>query len=77
MDDASRKFLAHTIIRCCLTMANCILPSTLANYSAGLIGFMRFCDDFNVPESDQMPASETLLSFLFPPMQQVLFAKVQ
>jgi len=43
-------------------MANCILPSMLSNYSSGLIHFTKFCDDFQVPEADCMPASETLLS---------------
>ena len=52
MDQASLKFLAHTIIRHHLTMANCILPSTLANYLAGLIHFLKFCDNFSVPESE-------------------------
>jgi len=62
LDEASRLFPTHAIIRCHLTMANCVLPSTLSNYSAGLIRFTKFCDDFGIPEEVRMPASDTLLS---------------
>ena len=43
-------------------MARCMLPVTLKNYAAGLSRFNKFCDDFNIPESEHMPASECLLS---------------
>ena len=62
MDQASWLFLAQTIVRHCLTMANWILPSTLTNYTLGLICFTKFFKDFQVPEADHMPASETILS---------------
>jgi len=44
------------IIICChLCLANCILPSTLINYVAGLLQFTKFCDDYSIPESEHMP----------------------
>ena len=43
-------------------MACCMLPVTLKNYTTGLSRFTKFCDDFNVPEPEHMPASECLLS---------------
>src|SRR5882724_3957979 len=62
LDETSRLFPAHTIIRCHLVIANSVLLSTLSNYAASLICFTRFCDDFHVPEEIHMPAPETLLS---------------
>jgi len=43
-------------------MVCCILPNTLKNYAAGLACFTKFCDDFIIPESEHMPASELLLT---------------
>ena len=39
-------------------MAHCVLPVTLKNYATGLSRFTKFCDDFNVPEAECMPASK-------------------
>ena len=61
LNEASHLFPTHEIIRCCLTMANSILPSTLSNYSSGLAHFTKFCDDFNVPKDSCMLASEVML----------------
>jgi len=55
-------FPPEIIICRCLVMACCVLPNTLKNYAAGLACFTKFCDDFKIPESEQMPASELLLS---------------
>jgi len=55
-DAASLLFPTHPLIRCCLIMANSVLPSTLSNYSAGLIHFTKFCDNFNIPKEVCMPA---------------------
>jgi len=49
------------VIHRCLVMVHAVLPSTLKNYSPGLSRFIKFCDDFNIPETDRMPASEPLL----------------
>ena len=62
MYQASQLFLAQTIIRHFLTMANCVLPSMLSNYASSLICFIKFCNNFNMPEPDCMPALETILS---------------
>ena len=43
-------------------MSRAVAPKTLSNYGTGLLCFMRFCDDLNVPEELQMPAPEWLLS---------------
>jgi|SRR5882724_2776498 len=45
-------------------LANSILPSTLSNYSAGLLHFIKFCDNHNIPEAECMPPSESLHSHL-------------
>jgi hypothetical protein len=40
---------------------------TQHNYRAGLLCFAQFCDCYNIPKSQQMPASEALLClFIFP-----------
>src|SRR5882724_8574515 len=41
LNEASHLFPTHSIIRCCLIMANSVLPSTLSNYSAGFIHFTK------------------------------------
>jgi len=46
----------------CLVMACCVLPNTLKNYAAGLSHFMKFCDDFTIPEIECIPTSKLLLS---------------
>ena len=62
LDSLSSLFPPDIIIRCRLCIANSIQPSTLSNYSSGLLRFTIFCDDYNVPEMDCMLASESLLS---------------
>src|SRR5882724_10191911 len=41
-------------------MTHCVVPGTL--YVASLSRFTKFCDNFSIPESDHMPASEFILS---------------
>ena len=36
--------------------------STVGNYWAGLLRFTKFCNDSRIPELEQMPAFESLLS---------------
>jgi len=62
LEQAFGLFPPHEMIRCCLIMANNVLPSTLSNYSLGLTHFTKFCNDLKVPKEDCMPVSESLLS---------------
>jgi len=62
MNAESSQFPPEVIIRRRLVMSRCVLPNTLKNYASGLTRFTKFCDDFHVPETDRMPASEILLS---------------
>ncbi|KAF8586659.1 hypothetical protein K439DRAFT_1340540 [Ramaria rubella] len=52
----------HIILQKRFVMCHCIEPNTLKNYTAGLIHFTKFCNDFLVPEPARMPASESLLA---------------
>src|SRR5882724_1607280 len=58
-------FPSEIIICRCLVMAHCVLPNTLKNYTAGLSHFTKFCDDFEIPESEWIPTSELLLSYIY------------
>ena len=62
MNSESALFPPEIIIRRHLVMARCVLPVTLKNYAAGLSRFTKFCDDFNIPEDERMPAFKCLLS---------------
>src|SRR6266481_5835967 len=44
-----------------LLLCNSVIPGTLSNYATGLSHFTNFCDEYNVPETLHMPASEQLL----------------
>jgi len=56
------SFPIHSIVCCRLLISKCVLPPTLSSYSAGLICFTKFCNDYNIPEEQRMLASEILLS---------------
>ena len=45
-----------------LVLANAIQPLSPSSYSAGLVRFIRFCDEYDIPEHLHMPALEALLS---------------
>src|SRR5882672_7291178 len=62
MNTELSRFPPEIIIRRHLVMVRCVLPNTLKNYAAGLSHFTKFCDDFNIPKVEHMPASELLLS---------------
>ena len=64
LNHLSCQFHVDIIIHCHLCLANCILPSTLSNYVSSLLCFTKFCNNYSVPESDPLPASEPLLSHL-------------
>ena len=61
MDCAAENFPPDTIARKRFILMQCVKLETLSNYSAGLLRFMRFCDDFRIPEATRMPAEESLL----------------
>jgi len=61
MNSEVSHFPTKLIIHRRLILAHCVLPTTLKNYAAGLTCFTKFCDDFNIPETDHIPASEVLL----------------
>ena len=45
-------------------MFHSVSGATLSSYSAGLICFTKFCDEYSIPEDLRMPASEALLSII-------------
>ena len=50
MNRAAENFPPETIARERFVLTQCVKPETLSNYSAGLLRFMRFCDDFEYPK---------------------------
>ena len=56
------EFPAGIVARHRLIITRAVKPTTLSNYAASLVRFTKFCDDYNIPEHDCMPASETLLA---------------
>ena len=62
MNRLSNIFPPHIIAHDRIVLMQCIKCETLSNYSAGLLRFTRFCDDFAVLEATRMLASESLLS---------------
>src|SRR5882724_10117716 len=45
-----------------ILISKSVTPLTLSNYASGLLRFTKFCDDYKIPESFHMPASEALLT---------------
>ena len=58
----SPTFPHEITARCCFVITQAVKPATLTNYATGLVRFTKFCDDFDVPEIDRMPASKLLLA---------------
>ena len=50
MNAQASLFPPEIIIRRHLVMAQCVMPTTLKNYAAGLSRFTKFCDDFKIPK---------------------------
>ena len=46
----------------CLAIRSALVPATATTYAAGMKRFTQFCDQWDIPESDRMPASYALLS---------------
>jgi hypothetical protein len=46
----------------CLTIRSALVPATASTYAAGMKRFTQFCDQWDIPEIDRMPASYGLLS---------------
>ena len=61
MNRAAENFPPETITCKRFVLTQCVKPETLSNYSAGLLHFTCFCDDFRIPEATRMPAKESLL----------------
>jgi len=62
MNSETTLFPLEIIICRHLIMAHCVLRVTLKNYATGLSHFTKFCDCFNIPEDECIPAYECLLS---------------
>src|SRR5882724_10311351 len=55
-------FPPHLIAMLRTLIAKSITPSTLSNYASSLLRFSKFCNDYNILESFQMPTSQALLT---------------
>jgi len=62
MDEQLETFSPGIIACRRIIMSHAVLPKTLGNYAAGLIWFIKFCDDLHISEQNRMPASELLLA---------------
>lgn len=51
--------LAHSTY---LTIRSALKAETVSTYAAGILRFTQFCDLWNIPENERMPASYALLS---------------
>jgi hypothetical protein len=56
------QFPANTVLKLFQVMLCSLDQDTRSNYGAGLLRFTQYCDRNNIPETDRMPASESLLS---------------
>ena len=61
MNRLSLSFPPEIIAHDRLILSRSVSAATLSTYAAGLLRFTQFCDEFNVPETARMPASEALL----------------
>ena len=61
MNRAAKMFPQETIACERFVLTQCVKLETLSNYSAGLLHFTCFCDDFRIPKAARMPAEESLL----------------
>jgi len=62
MNSLLNFFPPYLITMSQVLLSKSVASSTLSNYAAGLINFMRFCDNYAIPEALHMPASESLLT---------------
>ena len=62
MNSLLNLFPPHLIIMSQVVLSKSVALSTLSNYLASLIRFMRFFDDYAIPESFCMPVSEPILT---------------
>ena len=61
MNRLSLSFPPEIVARNRLILSCSVSAATLSTYAAGLLRFTQFCDEFNIPETACMPASEALL----------------
>jgi len=52
----------HLITMSCVLILESVTTSTLSNYVSRLLNFCKFGDNYNIPESFCIPASEALLT---------------
>jgi len=62
MNSELSTFPGHVIAHHHLFISQSVNKEMLSNYSAGLIHFTRFCNNFSILEASHMPASEALLA---------------
>jgi len=60
--DIAKKLPLPLASAACLTIRSALLPTTVTTYAAGMKRFTQFCDRWDIPECDRMPASYALLS---------------
>ena len=60
--DMAKKLPLPLASMACLTIRSALLPTTATTYAAGMKRFTQFCDHWDIPECDHMPASYALLS---------------
>ena len=60
--DMAKKLPLPLASAACLTIRSALLPSMATTYAAGMKRFTQFCDRWDIPECDCMPASYALLS---------------
>ena len=61
MNDRSACFPPEVIVCEHFVISHAVSNNTLSNYTAGLLHFTNFCDNFNIPENNRMPATKSLL----------------
>ena len=62
MNGLTEFFPPHLIAMSHILISKSVTPLTLSNYASGLLRFTKFCNDYKIPESFRMPASEALLT---------------
>src|SRR5882724_9151725 len=62
MNSLLNFFPPQIIAMSCVLLSRSIAPTTLTNYSSGLLCFSHFCNDYHIPKPFCMLASESILT---------------
>jgi len=62
MNSLLNFFPPQIIAMSCVLLSISIAPTTLTNYSSGLLCFSHFCNDYHIPKPFCMLASESILT---------------